>query len=83
MSFIKKFFSNDGSTKIFTVGGSGGPQGVSVGTDIVANLEGDVVGGNVTAGVGAGTPLEGHVRIGVTGMVSFKDIMALIWSGDE
>ena len=50
-------------------------DGISVGGDLVKNTKGKTIGGTGSAGVGVGGA-ETHVRFGITGIISIKDIIA-------
>ena len=55
---------------------SGGPTGTSFGFDIVYNYNGEIIGGNFSAGIGVSppnVPAEGHIRFGHTTIMSFVE----------
>ncbi len=56
----------------FAVGLSGG-EAVSIGADLILNLDEEVIGGTVSGGIGGGTPLEGHARWGASLFFSIKN----------
>ena len=72
----------DAKGPYFAGGASFGVAGINVGGDLVKNTKGETIGEQGSVGVGVGGA-EGHVRFGITGIISIKDILKDILAKKE